>query len=64
MQILAILRGKGSPKDDMWVAAGIGQLFVTLVKLGNAGFTLCLFALSKPVVADKGAPQCISGTGL
>lgn len=56
VQILAMLRGKGSPKDDMWVAASIGQLFATLVKLGNAGFTLCLFALSKRVVADKGDP--------
>ena len=63
-RIAAMLRGKGTPEDDMWAAADIGQPFATLVKLGSAGYTLCLFALSKPVVADKGASQRISGTRL
>jgi len=63
-RIVAMLRGKGTPEDDMWAAADIGQSFATLVQLGNAGYTICLFALSKPEVADKGSSQCISGTGL
>jgi len=39
-RVAAKLMDKGSPEDDTWTAADVGQPFTTLVKLGIAGFTL------------------------
>ena len=39
-RVAAKLMDKGSPEDDTWAAADVGQPFATLVKLESAGFTL------------------------